>query len=85
MVTFLCTSRHAVSLGRKVPITDMTEEEVVELLLRQSKAERTNDSARIGETVVHLGYLPLACDQASPDISIRNLPLDLFLTHCEQP
>ncbi len=82
--SILFTSRHAASerLGETVRVMGMTEQEAVELLLCQSKIERNDDNARVGDNIVRrLGYLPLAIDQAAAYISMRKLPLDLFLTH----
>ncbi len=58
----------------------MTEHEALELLLRQTKSEKTDSAIRAGEEIVRrLGYLPLAIDQAGAYISSRKLQLDRFL------
>jgi hypothetical protein len=78
----LVMSRHASTerLSCVVNMTGMMEHEALELLLRQSKSEKTNSAIRAGEEIVHkLGFLPLAIDQAGAYISSLKLPLDRFL------
>jgi hypothetical protein len=78
----LVTSRHASTerLGRVIDVTGMTEHEALELLVRQTKSEKSNSTIRAGQEIVRrLGYLPLAIDQAGAYISSRKLPLDRFL------
>ena len=65
----LFTSRHVDSerLGVAIRVTRMTENEGLDLLLRQSRQERNDDNAAEGKKIVQkLGYLPLAIDQAGP-------------------
>jgi tetratricopeptide (TPR) repeat protein len=58
----------------------MTEDEALELLLRQTKTEKNDSNIQAGQAIVRrLGYLPLAIDQAGAYISARKLPLDCFL------
>jgi hypothetical protein len=80
--SILVTSRYASTewLGRVVKVTGMTEHEALELLLRQTKSEKTDSAVRAGEEIMpRLGYLPLAIDQAGACLSSRKLPLDRFL------
>ena len=82
----LFTSRHAGSerLGSVIRLSQMTEDESLELLLRQSKYERTDENNAEGMKIVkRLGYLPLAIDQAGAYISQRKLPLSRFIKHYE--
>jgi tetratricopeptide (TPR) repeat protein len=82
--SILFTSRHADSerLGITIKVMRMTEDEGLELLLRQSKLERNDDNSIEGKEIVEkLGYLPLAIDQAGAYISTRKLPLRLFTKH----
>jgi tetratricopeptide (TPR) repeat protein len=84
--TILFTSRHASSerLGSTIRLTQMTEDGSLELLLRQSKCERTDENNAEGMKIVkRLGYLPLAIDQAGAYISQRKLPLSRFIKHYE--
>ncbi|KAH0534126.1 hypothetical protein FGG08_007284, partial [Glutinoglossum americanum] len=83
----LFTSRHADSerLGVTIRVTRMTEHEGLELLLRQSKLEISDDNTMEGRKVIQkLGYLPLAIDQAGAYINARKLPLRLFAEHYDQ-
>jgi hypothetical protein len=58
----------------------MTEHEALELLLRQTKSEKTDSTIRAGQDIVRrLGYLPLTIDQAGAYESSRKLPLNRFL------
>lgn len=69
-------------LGVAVRLTQMTEEESLELLLMQSKNERNGENLTAGkEIVMKLGYLPLAVDQAAAYISARKIPLSQFIKH----
>jgi hypothetical protein len=82
--SILFTSRHADSkrLGVVIRLTHMTEDEGLELLLRQSGLERNDNNNAEGIKIVKtLGYLPLAIDQAGAYISARKLPLSLFTRH----
>ena len=82
----LFTSRHADSerLGTIIKLTQMTEGESLELILRQSKRERNEESSVEGLKIVKkLGYLPLAIDQAGAYIRQRNLSLSRFMQHYE--
>ena len=81
------TSRHAhfERLGYTIRITQMTEDESLELLLHQSKHERSYKNIAEGKKIVKkLGYLPLAMDQAGAYISTRNLPFQLFARHYDE-
>ena len=81
---FLFTSRHTDSerLGVAIKVTQMAEEEGLELLLSQSKLERSDSNVVEGKKIIQkLGYLPLAIDQAAAYISARKLPLKLFINH----
>ncbi|KAI9768627.1 MAG: hypothetical protein M1840_004824 [Geoglossum simile] len=85
--SILLTSRHAGSerLGVTIRITGMAENEGLELLLRQSRLEKSGDNAMEGKKIIEkLGYLPLAIDQAGAYISARNLPLQLFAEHYDR-
>ncbi len=80
----LLTSRHAASerLGNTVSVTGMTENEALELLLRQSKAERNHDTMAASTMIVRrLELFPLAIDQAVAYICSCRLPLAQFLSH----
>ena len=82
--SILFTSRHADSkrLGAVIKLTQMTEEEGVELLFRQSNEEENEYNKAEGAKIVKmLGYLPLAIDQAGAYISARSLHLSLFVKH----
>ncbi|KAI9859671.1 MAG: hypothetical protein M1813_006602 [Trichoglossum hirsutum] len=77
----LITSRHTDSerLGVAIRVIQMTENEGLELLLRQCKLERNDDNTIEGRKIIQkLGYLPLAIDQAGAYINTRKLPLSLF-------
>ncbi|KAH0536108.1 hypothetical protein FGG08_006994 [Glutinoglossum americanum] len=83
----LFTSRHSESarLGIVIRVTQMTEEEGTELLLRQSRLERNSDNTIDGRKIVRkLGYLPLAIDQAGAYINARELPLWRFIKHYDE-
>lgn len=69
-------------LGITIQLSQMTEKESLDLLLLQSKNERTDKSVTAGqEIVMKLGYLPLAIDQAAAYISARKLPLVNFIKY----
>jgi hypothetical protein len=77
----LFTSRHedATRLGTGIKLLPLTEEEGLELLLRQSKHEKTQENITDGKKIVHmLGCLALAIDQAAAFISAQRLTLLLF-------
>jgi len=83
----LFTSRHADTerLGVTIRVTQMTEDEGLELLLLQSKRERNDENAKEGRKIVQkLGYLPLAIDHAGAYINARELPLGLFPKHYDE-
>lgn len=87
----LVTSRHVLSarLGAAIPLTGLSEEEGLELLLsRSATLSRTDSAARESKEgrmiVMKLGYLALAIDQAAAYISIRQLPLSMFMEHFEK-
>jgi hypothetical protein len=66
-------------------MTGMTEDETLELLLSQSKVERSKENAATGKSIMRrLGYLPLGIDQAGADISVRRLLLALFPKHFDE-
>jgi tetratricopeptide (TPR) repeat protein len=80
--TIVVTSRHEDSerLGKAIHLDEMTEQESLELLLRRSKYEPTEENVMCGKLVVEkLGFLPLAIDQAGAFISSQKRPLKLFL------
>src|SRR2546421_200277 len=64
----------------------LTEDEALELLfLRSQLIEKRHGDVQEGKRIVKkLGYLPLAIDQAAAYISIRQLPLNLFMQHYEK-
>ena len=63
----------------------MTEDEGLELLLRQSELELDDRNAVEGKKIINKpGYLPLAIDQAGAYISARRLPLQHFLEHYDE-
>ncbi|KAH0544047.1 hypothetical protein FGG08_001665, partial [Glutinoglossum americanum] len=83
----LITSRHSDSerLGVTIRVTQMTEDEGLELLLRQTKLDRNDDNIVEGRKIIQkLGYLPLAIDQAGAYINMRKLPLLLFAKHYDE-
>ncbi|KAI9861251.1 MAG: hypothetical protein M1813_005424 [Trichoglossum hirsutum] len=83
----LFTSRHADSerLGVTIRVTQMTEDEGLEILLHQSKRERNDDDTKEGKEIVRkLGYLPLAIDQAGAYINARKLPPRIFTKHYDE-
>ncbi|KAH0553453.1 hypothetical protein GP486_006477 [Trichoglossum hirsutum] len=82
--SMLFTSRHTDSkrLGIAISVLQMTEDEGLELLLRQSELESNRDNAVAGKKIIRkLGCLPLAIDQAGAYITARKLPLQLFAEH----
>ncbi|KAI4121535.1 MAG: hypothetical protein LQ347_006820 [Umbilicaria vellea] len=84
---FLFTSRHTDSdrLGVVIKVTQMAEEEGLELLLSQSKLKRSDSNVVEGKKLIQrLGYLPLAIDQAGAYISARKLPLELCIQHYDE-
>lgn len=84
--SIIVTRRHGDSerLGTPIRLTIMTEDEGLELLLRQSRLEETEENVITGKPVIQrLGYLPLAIDQAGAYISVRKLALKLFVKHYE--
>ena len=87
----LVTSRHVSSsrLGKSIPLTGLNEEEGLELLLSRSggvpKTDIGAQESKEGKVIVmKLGYLALAIDQAAAYISIRQLPLGMFMEHFEK-
>ena len=81
----LVTSRQvsAARLGTGIPLTGLSEEEGLELLLSRSytvsKTDLTTQELIEGKEIVkNLGYLALAIDQAAAYISIRQLPLHML-------
>jgi hypothetical protein len=84
----LVTSRIATSgrLGTPIRMDGLTEDEALELLfLRSQLIEKRHGDRSEGKRIVKkLGYLPLAIDQAAAYISIRQLPLNLFMQHYEK-
>src|SRR5271170_1220799 len=83
----LITSRHedTTRLGMGIKVPPLTEEEGLELLLRQSKQEQTPENLIEGKKIVHmLGCLALAIDQAAAFISAQNLALSLFPAQYEK-
>jgi tetratricopeptide (TPR) repeat protein len=84
----LVTSRHTLSerLGTAIKLNGLSENEAVELLLARcpSLLKDADHSNAEKEIVKKLGYLALAIDQAAAYISIRQLPLQLFLSHYEK-
>ncbi|KAH0551387.1 hypothetical protein GP486_007398 [Trichoglossum hirsutum] len=83
----LIISRHADSerLGVTIRVTRMTEDEGLELLLRRTNQDRSDDNATEGRKIIQkLGHLPLAIDQAGAYINMRKLPLPLFTKHYDE-
>ncbi|KAI9759277.1 MAG: hypothetical protein M1840_003498 [Geoglossum simile] len=83
----LVTSRHSDSerLGVTIRFTRMTEDEGLELLLRQPKLAKNDDNIIEGKKIIQkLSYLPLAIDQAAAYINTRKLPLPLFAKHYDE-
>lgn len=78
----LFTSRHADSkrLGHVVKISEMSEEESLDLLLRRRPAS-SDERAEGMKIAAKLGYLALALDQAGAYIRARNLSLTEFMSH----
>ncbi|KAH0556456.1 hypothetical protein GP486_005631, partial [Trichoglossum hirsutum] len=78
----LFTSRHRDSyrLGGCISLSEMTEEESVELLL-QGPASTPKENSEGVEVAATLGYLALALDQAGAYIRSHGLPLNQFVTH----
>jgi tetratricopeptide (TPR) repeat protein len=77
------TSRYAESdrLGYSVSLSDMLEEEALELLFRSSKREKNDKNIAEGKKIVNrLGRLALAVDQAGAYIKGR-IQFDAFLDH----
>jgi tetratricopeptide (TPR) repeat protein len=77
------TSRHADAgrLGYTIKISDMSEQEALELLFRSSHRERHQNNVAEGKKIVRrLGCLPLAVDQAGAYIRER-IEFDSFLYH----
>ncbi|MCJ1301167.1 hypothetical protein MMC08_003966 [Hypocenomyce scalaris] len=84
--SILCTSRHAETkrLGRAVPVDSLSEDEAVELLLRRSETDDTEVNRSQAKLIVKkLACLALAVDQAAAYISLRHLPMTLFLQDYE--
>ncbi|RDL30230.1 uncharacterized protein BP5553_10508 [Venustampulla echinocandica] len=82
--SILFTSRHAVAknLGSYIEVTNMSDDEALQLLLKRSQVDRTDRNIQEGEVIVkRLGYHALAIDQAGAYILARSLDLDLYLTH----
>lgn len=86
----LITSRHISSarFGTGIPLTGLSEEEGLELLFSRSYAASTpaptvQELTTAKEIVRKLGHLALAIDQAAAYISIRQLPLEIFIEHFE--
>jgi tetratricopeptide (TPR) repeat protein/adenylate kinase family enzyme len=80
----LFTTRHGdvKRLGNAVAVGEMSEDEGLELLFGQTHCDRSERSTQTGkEIITRLGNLALAIDQAGAYISVRNLPLNLFLDH----
>jgi hypothetical protein len=78
----LVMSRHGTSdrLGHVVSITGMSDDEALELLLRQAKTKRNDGTVKAGHKIMRrLGHLPLAIDQAGAYIGVQKLLLDRFL------
>ncbi|KAI9770486.1 MAG: hypothetical protein M1839_003201 [Geoglossum umbratile] len=83
----LVTSRHSDSerLGVTIRFMRMTEDEGLELLLRQTKLEKNDDNIIEGKKIIQkLSYLPLAIDQAAAYINTRKLLLPLFAKHYDE-
>ena len=82
--TLLFTSRHIDStrIGNVIEVTGMTDDEGVDLLLHQSRCEKTEAISEVARAIVRsLGGLPLAIDQAGAYIYSRRLPLNEFPSH----
>ena len=80
----LFTSRHgdAGRLGQPIALNEMSENEGLELLFQQIGYDKNESNVLVAKNIIaRLGYLPLAIDQAGAYISIRKLPLNLFLDH----
>lgn len=70
------------SLGHAISVSDMKEDEALDLLFRRSQFERNEMSVSKAKKIVNrLGYLALAVDQAGAYIAARNINLDQFMDH----
>lgn len=86
--SILITSRHIATerLGTAIKVDGLSEIESLALLFQGSDVG-TLDEKTVAEgkkIVKQLGYLALAIDQAAAYISIRQLPLELFVDHFTQ-
>lgn len=83
----LITSRseECESLGTPIPVSGMTEDESIRLLLQQANQSSTPANKKFAKTVVdRLGYLPLAIDQSAAYIRSKKLPLSTFIQHYDR-
>jgi tetratricopeptide (TPR) repeat protein len=80
----LITSRHAEakSLGQHIDVSTMSDEEALELLFGRSRVDRNDLNLQEGTKIIkRLGHHALAIDQAGAYILVRNLDVNLYLTH----
>ncbi|KAL9079894.1 MAG: hypothetical protein Q9157_001233 [Trypethelium eluteriae] len=83
----LITSRHGDTkrLATEVlQVTEMTEQDAVNVLLSQFSQGRHDESAESAKTIVKaLGYLPLAIDQAAAYMDRQSIPVNAFVDEFE--
>lgn len=82
--SILFTSRHAATknLGSYIEVTDMSDDEALQLLYKRCQVDKTEKNFQEARKVVQrLGYHALAIDQAGAYILSRNLDLNLYLIH----
>ena len=80
----LVTSRHGDvrRLGETISVDEMSQNEGLELLFRQTSCDRNESNALVArEIITRLGNIALAIDQAGAYVSARRLPLHLFMDH----
>lgn len=77
----IVTSRHNGSkrLGNVIEVEALTEDEGIELLLRQAGRTKTMENQKHARVIIQeLGGLALAIDQAATYINVRQVALDKF-------
>jgi ankyrin repeat protein/tetratricopeptide (TPR) repeat protein len=82
--SILYISRHSDTsrLGTPFLVEGMTEDEAVQLLLKHSQTDMTDENVAHAKSIVaELGFVPLAVDQAASYIRSRRLPLANFITY----
>ncbi|KFY31329.1 hypothetical protein V493_01202, partial [Pseudogymnoascus sp. VKM F-4281 (FW-2241)] len=82
--SILFTTRHTgvKDMGQSIDVTSMLNQEALDLLLRRSNVERSDENVQEGANIVkRLGYHALAIDQAGAYIKAGALDLCLYMTH----